>query len=102
MGAVRWGEKTPLHRYHVPRLAQWFPDAQFVGLVRHPGAVAASRERWGYDWEATLRDWRASGRFLLEATELLPPDQVHLLRYEDLVADPRATMQRLLGFLDLP
>lgn len=102
VGAVRWGEKTPVHRYHVPRLARWFPDAQFIGLVRHPGAVASSRERWGYDWEASLRDWVASGRYLLEATEQLTDDRVLLLRYEDLVGDPAAAMRRLLGFLDLP
>lgn len=102
MGAVRWGEKTPVHRYHVPRLATWFPDAQFVGLVRHPGAVASSRERWGYDWTATLRDWAASGRYLLEACDLLDAHRVLLLRYEDLVDDPEAAMRRLCTFLDLP
>ena len=101
MGAVRWGEKTPMHRYHIPRLARWYPDAQFVGLVRHPGAVASSRERWGYDWEASLRDWRASGRHLLDASDALPVDPGLLLRYEDLVGDPPSTMRRLLDFLDL-
>ena len=97
MGAVRWGEKTPVHRYHIPRLAQWFPDAQFVGVVRHPGAVASSRERWGYEWEASLRDWAASSRHLVDAAEALPDDQVMLLRYEDLVGDPEGAMAACWG-----
>ena len=39
-GKPRWGEKTPFHTAHMARMAQIFPDAAFVGIVRHPGAVA--------------------------------------------------------------
>ena len=39
-GATRWGDKTPFHTWHMHRLARVFPDAVFVGTVRHPGAVA--------------------------------------------------------------
>src|SRR5215213_3188418 len=41
-GKQRWGEKTPLHTWHVEAMARLWPDAVFVGLVRHPGASTAS------------------------------------------------------------
>src|SRR3954453_21234100 len=41
-GKQRWGEKTPMHARHIPQMAALFPDAVFVGIVRHPGAVVHS------------------------------------------------------------
>jgi Sulfotransferase family len=37
-GKQRWGDKTPYHTWHVDDMARVFPDAVFVGIVRHPGA----------------------------------------------------------------
>src|SRR3954449_3469784 len=40
-GKVRWGEKTPLHTWHVDQMTRLFPDCVFIGVVRHPaGSVA--------------------------------------------------------------
>ena len=44
-GKSRWGEKTPFHTSHMATMASVFPDALFVGIVRHPGGVAASLGR---------------------------------------------------------
>ena len=41
-GKPRWGEKTPFHTEHIEAMAHFFPTSVFVGIVRHPGAVAAS------------------------------------------------------------
>src|SRR4051812_47122916 len=48
-GARRWGEKTPLHTWHIWTMARVFPESVFVGLVRHPGAsVASNMRRFGH------------------------------------------------------
>ena len=44
-GKAHWGEKTPLHIWHVDDMARLWPQAQFVGVVRHPGASVASNMR---------------------------------------------------------
>src|SRR5215210_1308165 len=41
-GKQRWGDKTPFHSEHIAEMAAVFPDAVFVGIVRHPGAVVHS------------------------------------------------------------
>lgn len=54
-GARRWGDKTPFHTGHAAAMAQVFPDAVFVGIVRHPGAVAVSLgKKFHYAFEDAL------------------------------------------------
>lgn len=102
MGAARWGDKTPVHRYHGARIKRLFPDAQVVAVVRHPAAVALSRQRWGYEFAATTKDWAASVRRHLADARRFGPRRFRLVRYEDLLADPRGTMGSLLAFLHEP
>ena len=48
-GKARWGDKTPFHTYHMTQMAHIFPTSVFVGIVRHPGAVATSlRDKFHY------------------------------------------------------
>lgn len=101
-GAARWGDKTPVHRYHGARIRRLFPGAQVVAMVRHPAAVARSRARWGYEEEATLRDWGSTVRHHRADARRFGPRRFHLVRYEDLLTDPRRTMEGLLAFLDEP
>src|SRR5829696_2766224 len=32
-GKERWGEKTPLHTWHIDDMARLFPEARFIGIV---------------------------------------------------------------------
>src|SRR4051812_15302954 len=50
-GKARWGEKTPLHTWHVGAMRRVFPDAVFVAMVRHRAprssrTCGASGARW--------------------------------------------------------
>ena len=67
-GKARWGDKTPLHTWHVDGMARLYPDAQFIGMIRHPGprknspttvSTTAANSRVANSSTATLR-WRAS------------------------------------------
>jgi hypothetical protein len=101
-GKQRWGDKTPFHVWHLQLAMRLFPECQVVGIVRHPGAVVSSLRR---RFRRTLPDatghWRRSTtQLLLEATSI--GDRCAVLRYEDLVIDPEATMRTLLSWLDEP
>jgi len=101
-GASRWGEKSPVHRYHGQAVKRLLPGSQLVAVVRHPAAVAASRGRWGYEQRETVRDWASTVRHHLDDAERFGPARFRLVRFEDLLREPRPTMERLLAFLHEP
>lgn len=101
-GKKRWVEKTPFHRYFVPEIARLFPDGKFVGMTRHPGAVAVSRKKWGYDIAPVLEDWSTSMRRMINDYRALGPDRFAFVRYEDLVTNPRGVLAAILEFIDVP
>ncbi|MGP4110411.1 sulfotransferase family protein [Streptomyces sp. 4N509B] len=95
-------EKTPSNVFVAERLALAWPDARFVFLLRHPAAIARSwheadpaRRPMNRAVPHTLRYVRALER----ARRALPGLTV---RYEDLTADPEATVRRVCDFLDVP
>ena len=102
-GAQRWGDKTPFHISHLPLAAEVFPDAQVVGIVRHPGAVVASQLRRGTSFPDALRHWRNQNVRLLKgaARKDLRP-RLAVVRYEDLVTEPEPVLRELLAFLREP
>lgn len=102
-GAQRWGDKTPFHISHLRLLARVFPDAQVVGIVRHPGAVVASQLRRGTAFPDALRHWRNQNVRLLRGAgdkDLRP--RLAVVRYEDLVAQPERLLRELVAFLREP
>lgn len=101
-GKRRWGEKTPFHTAHIPAMAQVFPDAVFVGIVRHPGAVAASlRDNFHYEFIDAVSYWTATNLDLIRAGAALGPRFV-LCRYEDLVTDSEKSLRELVDWLEEP
>ncbi len=110
--------KSPPHTARLSELSEWFPGARFIHISRDPYKLVPSTVRmWrtldetqGFQlarssegdmrqfvhrcqrqlYEAFLRDREAVGERLFE------------VRFERLVANPRETMQELLGQLDWP
>lgn len=101
-GKRRWGEKTPLHTWHVGAMARLFPDAVFIGLVRHPGAATASNmARFGQPVnKAALHVERYYRELARQAARY--PRRFVVLRYEDLVLRTEPTMRELLAWLGEP
>lgn len=101
-GKRRWGDKTPYHTWHMPEAARVFPDASFVAMVRHPGAVSLSlHQRFSYGWPKAVGHWVRSNLELLHRAEELG-DRIVVCRYEDLVLDPEPVLRELLDWLDEP
>jgi hypothetical protein len=102
-GATRWGEKTPLHVFLVEELAEVFPDASFVGLVRHPSAVVASMvSSWRREPIGAAGYWRRATTELARVGSALGDDRFVLVRYEDLVRQPEEVLRDVCAACRLP
>ena len=101
-GKARWGDKTPRYRSFVPELRSIFPESRFIHLVRDGRDTALSA--WKADfgprtWVGAAYLWRDSVRAAARSGRELPPGAFCEIRYEDLLADPRATLERVCAFL---
>ncbi len=102
-GKARWGCKSTFMVHYADRAIARDPGARFVLLVRDPRDVAASSRRSVFSpyhpW-LTAQLWREQQEIGLAALERLGAEHVHLLRYEDLLDQPEATVRGLCDFLD--
>ena len=102
----RWGDKRPAYASWLPMLFALFPDAQFINLVRDPRATVASQIPLGWD-PAPVAAASAAARWATTIGRVdahgarLRPDQLLDLRYEDMVADPAGTLERVCAFAGL-
>ena len=98
-GKARWGEKTPLHTWHVTRMMKLFPDARFIATVRHPGAaVASNMKRWDHSLPKAAYHYARYGTESARLTQRRRK-RVAMVRYEDLVTNPEQLMRELLAWL---
>lgn len=102
-GKARWGDKTPFHSLHIEAMARIFPDAVFVAIVRHPGAVVSSlHKRFHYTVADAAAYWTSTNTEVLRQGEALGDDRFALLRYEDLVNRAEPVLRELTGWLQEP
>lgn len=98
----RWGDKRPSYVRNVDVLRELWPDAQFVHLVRDGRDCVASLTQmrwWPHGIYGAVATWVHSVDLARRAQRRLPADAFLEVRYEDLVADPRAQLERLCAFL---
>ena len=107
-GDKRLLDKNVFLAPRVPAVAARFPDAVFIHLVRHPAEAVPSFISMFYEaWKTHSPDIAmdsAEARALcdvalryyedgLRAQAALPPERFITVRYEELTADPRATVE---------
>ncbi|NUT56357.1 MAG: sulfotransferase [Thermoleophilia bacterium] len=102
-GKPRWGDKTPLHTWHVGEMARLFPDSVFVGVVRHPGAAVGSnlRRELSQSTDEAITHYRRYTREVIRQAARRRRRFV-LLRFEDLVLHPEPVLRELLDWLGEP
>ena len=119
--AIR-GEKTPAHLFSIPTLMEWFPDAKIIHAFRDPRAVYVSNRR-KYENRPLPRasvlarqtkllfEFYASLDVMLNWQRAIQLHQEYQHRYagqyilskfEDLILKPRASLQRLCDFIEIP
>lgn len=101
---ARVGEKSPSHTPFVGHLAETFPRAKFIHVMRDPRAVVSSRVNAGFGTRLVaphIDRWREAYDMHARYADALGDERYLLLRYEDLVTDTEATLRRVCAFLDL-
>jgi hypothetical protein len=101
---VLFGEKTPEHTGHLPRIRQLFPNAKILVLYRDGRDVAASLSRM---------PWMSSNLYVnflvwlyyhwvVQNEKQKSHAHLYFARYEDIVAEPEKRLGAILQFLELP
>jgi len=92
-------EKSPPNLTRIAWLRAVFPGAAFLIITRDPRAVAAATRKWSaQELPALLRHWEVAHRAALDDRGL----DCHVLRYEDLCADPDGRLKAAISAQDLP
>jgi hypothetical protein len=97
----RWCEKSPNNTEHMLAIAELFPSAKFVHIIRDGRDCAASTHRRQrrtpaltiYRWRQVVADAIANGQLL--GTRYMQ------LRYEDLTAEPELWMRKICDHVEL-
>jgi hypothetical protein len=103
-GKKRWGDKRPMYARYLDAVFSFFPDTQFVNIVRDPRAAVASMRKLGW-FEGHIAPgielWDRSLRAVEPWRDSLHDDQFYDLRYENLIEDPEHELGKVAGFLGL-
>ena len=110
------GEKTPDYVKRIPLLHDLFPEARFIHIVRDGRDVALSTLDWAHETKgpgrlALWHDhpvavcalwWMHQTSTGIRDGKMLGDSFYCQIRYENLVAEPVASMKMLCQFLDFP
>ena len=99
-GKTQLVNKTPNDVFIADRILACWPDARFIFLLRHPGAIERSRQETRPQ-DTPERNAEMVRRYgdALEAARNTYPGLT--IRYEDLAGDPERTTREVCAFLGL-
>ncbi|MFW5925345.1 MAG: sulfotransferase family protein [Myxococcota bacterium] len=109
--------KNVIFTHRVRSVYEKFPDSRFVYVVRHPyDALGSMLQMWYVAWAAHSPDLakdsppsRAMGqlaidyyRYALDARAFIPPEQFHVVRFDELVVDPKRAIEGIYDHFGMP
>ena len=94
-------EKSPPNLVRTRFIQSVFPHSSFITTIRHPIPVSLSTlRRWNpSSLESLLEHWLVCHRRFF--SDLPHLERIHVLRYEELAAEPRQTITAIQHFLGL-
>ncbi|RJP68696.1 MAG: sulfotransferase [Candidatus Abyssobacteria bacterium SURF_17] len=113
-------EKTPAYVYYIPEILSLFPEAKVVNMVRDPRDVLLSQKhRWKRRYlgnrelplGSTIRAWfnyspvwtsRLWNAATTTASRFIDGKRVHSVKFEDVLENPEAELQKVCEFLRIP
>ncbi|NOX36458.1 MAG: sulfotransferase [Calditrichaeota bacterium] len=103
-GKSRWGNKRPSYALHITELAELFPHARILHIVRDGRDVAYSMRRAGQgaferNWYYAIKDWEHHVCVARESGNRLPEGQYLEIKYEDLMKTPIEVLQKIIHFM---
>lgn len=104
-GKPRWGDKTPYYAECMSHIYRLLPESRFIHIIRDGRDVALSyRDKWfgpGKDLREAAGFWRGRIERARDQAHGLPAQTYLEIRYEDLVHEPRLTLERIAAHCDL-
>ena len=93
-------EKSPPNLVRTRFLQRLFPESSIVVIIRHPLAIAYATQKWSKTSIPDLLDHTlvCYERFFIDMP-FLP--RIYVLRYEELVLNPREQIEKLLSWVGL-
>lgn len=101
-GAYRWGDKTTWYQHYLEDLDAYFPNAQYIHIIRDPRAVLASYRKVPHlpdDALEVAADWRRSVS-AIRSFGARNRTRYLEVAYEDLVVEPERELRRICSFLN--
>jgi hypothetical protein len=96
LGKRRWVEKTPKHILRINHILRHRPDARVLLIIRDGRDVACSLKRRHGDLELGIRRWVDDNT---EGKKYWNHPNVHVFKYESLIADFERAMTGVLAFI---
>lgn len=101
----RFVEKSVENAEYAPFLAQLYPEARFIHIVRNPYATLVALRnyigRGRYPFLGSALRAMKSGYYYAYKNPLLLSDRYLTIRYEDLVANPEEAMEAIARFVGI-
>jgi hypothetical protein len=101
--AKYWVEKSTYNEMFAEQIFGWWPQAKCIQITREPRDIFASyrRKHKSLVPETFAYRWRKSTETGLNNQNRFGEDQYLILRYEDLVQEPEAQIEKLTQFLSI-
>ncbi len=105
-GKPRYGDKSPRNVLNLPLLAEAFPEAVFVHIIRDGRDVALSLLELPWAGPDTIVEaatyWRRRVQRGRKGGRSIGSSRYREVRYETLLEDPESTVRSLCEFIKLP
>jgi hypothetical protein len=103
VGKARWGDKTPRYVTAIPWLAEAFPTARFVHIIRDGRDVTLSllANRWVLSVRDGAKFWKERVEMGRAAGRSLPESRYREIFYEQLVREPQQSLEELCQWLGM-
>ncbi|MTW21252.1 glycosyltransferase [Allochromatium palmeri] len=101
-------DKTPRYIYIAEKIQELYPNAKFIVLLRNPAAVITSyAQTWRRgDFDSVFNDeyyrYDFTEGFKSLARYLNNGSKKHVVKYEDLVAEPQSQVRGICQYLGIP
>jgi hypothetical protein len=108
-GKTRYADKTPSYVQHMPLLAELFPEARFIHIIRDGRNVALSIQEIGIKEKCNrysnlgecILHWKERVELGRTFGHRLGFDRYIEIYYEDLLDNPKQVVQRICDFINL-
>ncbi len=103
---LRPGEKSPHHLQHIPTILHHFPDAKIICVLRDGRDVVRSLLETPWAIPKNPRRlrlfcirWNDAAEQAIDYRRTLPPDQFMMVKFEDILRQPKSELKKICGFI---